>query len=75
MILLFCLHLVATAGSPVSWKEAGLLPPLIVCPPPAAEESQGELEVKDPCACDRLVEFQQATMSSLEQLALKHILC
>uniref|UniRef100_H3BWE5 Matrilin 4 n=1 Tax=Tetraodon nigroviridis TaxID=99883 RepID=H3BWE5_TETNG len=37
---------------------------LNVCP----EESQGELEVKDPCACDRLVEFQQATMSSLEQL-------
>lgn len=40
----------------------------------AAEESQGELEVKDPCACDSLVEFQQATMSSLEQLTQKHIL-
>uniref|UniRef100_A0A3P8RR20 Matrilin 4 n=1 Tax=Amphiprion percula TaxID=161767 RepID=A0A3P8RR20_AMPPE len=35
---------------------------LNVCP----EESQGEIEVKDPCACESLVEFQQATMSSLE---------
>ncbi len=40
-----------------------------------AEESQGEIEVKDPCACESLVEFQQATMSSLEQLTQKHILC
>ncbi|XP_038553139.1 matrilin-4 isoform X4 [Micropterus salmoides] len=40
---------------------------LNVCP----EESQGEIEVKDPCACESLVEFQQATMNSLEQLALK----
>ncbi|XP_029682773.1 matrilin-4 isoform X3 [Takifugu rubripes] len=40
---------------------------LNVCP----EESQGELEVKDPCACESLVEFQQATMSSLEQLTQK----
>ncbi|CDQ71985.1 unnamed protein product [Oncorhynchus mykiss] len=39
-----------------------------------AEESQGELEVKDPCACESLVEFQQATMSTLEQLKTKHIL-
>lgn len=39
-----------------------------------AEESQGEIEVKDPCACESLVEFQQATMSSLEQLTHKHIL-
>ena len=39
-----------------------------------AEESQGEMEVKDPCACESLVEFQQATMSSLEQLTQKHIL-
>ncbi|TKS71866.1 Matrilin-4 Precursor [Collichthys lucidus] len=45
---------------------------LNVCP--AAEESQGEIEVKDPCACESLVEFQQATMSSLEQLTQKHIL-
>ncbi|XP_028303265.1 LOW QUALITY PROTEIN: matrilin-4 [Gouania willdenowi] len=37
---------------------------LNVCP----EESQGEVEVKDPCACENLVEFQQATMSSLQQL-------
>ncbi|XP_019131656.1 matrilin-4 isoform X2 [Larimichthys crocea] len=42
---------------------------LNVCP--AAEESQGEIEVKDPCACESLVEFQQATMSSLEQLTQK----
>ncbi|XP_058488296.1 matrilin-4 isoform X1 [Solea solea] len=40
---------------------------LNVCP----EESQGEIEVKDPCACESLVEFQQATMSSLEQLTHK----
>ncbi|XP_040890849.1 matrilin-4 isoform X3 [Toxotes jaculatrix] len=40
---------------------------LNVCP----EESQGEIEVKDPCACENLVEFQQATMSSLEQLTQK----
>lgn len=43
---------------------------VVVC----AEESQGEIEVKDPCACESLVEFQQATMSSLEQLTNKHIL-
>ncbi|XP_064811300.1 matrilin-4-like [Oncorhynchus masou masou] len=36
-----------------------------------AEESQGEIEVKDPCACESLVEFQQATMSTLEQLKTK----
>lgn len=47
---------------------------LIPCLPSAAEESQGELEVKDPCACDSLVEFQRATVSSLEQLTHKHIL-
>ncbi|XP_061899329.1 matrilin-4-like isoform X1 [Entelurus aequoreus] len=40
---------------------------LNVCP----EESQGEIEVKDPCACENLVEFQQATMSNLEQLTQK----
>nr|XP_046241032.1 matrilin-4 isoform X3 [Scatophagus argus] len=40
---------------------------LNVCP----EESQGEIEVKDPCACESLVEFQQATISSLEQLTQK----
>lgn len=40
---------------------------LNVCP----EESLGEIEVKDPCACESLVEFQQATMSSLEQLTQK----
>lgn len=38
------------------------------------EESQGEVEVKDPCACENLVEFQQNTGSSLEQLTQKHIL-
>uniref|UniRef100_A0A667XNQ6 Matrilin 4 n=1 Tax=Myripristis murdjan TaxID=586833 RepID=A0A667XNQ6_9TELE len=43
---------------------------LNVCP----EESQGEIEVKDPCACESLVEFQQATMSTLEQFTQKHIL-
>lgn len=36
-----------------------------------AEESQGEIEVKDPCACESLVEFQQATMSTMEQLTQK----
>uniref|UniRef100_A0A8C3AEM4 Matrilin 4 n=1 Tax=Cyclopterus lumpus TaxID=8103 RepID=A0A8C3AEM4_CYCLU len=41
-----------------------------VCP----EESQGEIEVKDPCDCESLVEFQQATMSSLEKLTHQHIL-
>lgn len=40
---------------------------LNICP----EESQGEIEVKDPCACESLVEFQQATISSLEQLTQK----
>lgn len=40
----------------------------------SAEESQGEIEVKDPCACESLVEFQQATMNSLEQVTQKHIL-
>lgn len=37
-------------------------------------ESQGEIEVKDPCACETLVEFQQATMSTLDQLNQKNIL-
>ncbi|XP_077386253.1 matrilin-4 isoform X2 [Festucalex cinctus] len=37
---------------------------LNVCP----EESQGEIEVKDPCACENLVEFQQATMNNLERI-------
>lgn len=41
---------------------------------PFAEESQGEIEVKDPCACESLVEFQQATMAALDQLNQKHIL-
>ncbi|XP_041944091.1 matrilin-4 isoform X5 [Alosa sapidissima] len=36
-----------------------------------AEESQGEIEVKDPCACESLVEFQQATMAALDQLNQK----
>ncbi|XP_036387736.1 matrilin-4 [Megalops cyprinoides] len=36
-----------------------------------AEESQGEIEVKDPCACESLVEFQQATMTTLDQLTQK----
>ncbi|XP_053724948.1 matrilin-4 [Synchiropus splendidus] len=40
---------------------------LNVCP----AESQGEIEVKDPCACESLVEFQQATMSSLQQVTQK----
>ncbi|XP_072237651.1 matrilin-4 isoform X2 [Leuresthes tenuis] len=40
---------------------------LNICP----EESQGEIEVKDPCACENLVEFQQATMNSLEQITQK----
>uniref|UniRef100_A0A3P9PL96 Matrilin 4 n=1 Tax=Poecilia reticulata TaxID=8081 RepID=A0A3P9PL96_POERE len=43
---------------------------LNVCP----AESQGEVEVKDPCACENLVEFQQATMNSLDQFTQKHIL-
>ncbi|XP_057701791.1 matrilin-4 isoform X2 [Corythoichthys intestinalis] len=37
---------------------------LNVCP----EESQGEIEMKDPCACENLVEFQQATLSDLERV-------
>ncbi|XP_067229900.1 matrilin-4 isoform X1 [Chanodichthys erythropterus] len=36
-----------------------------------AAESQGEIEVKDPCACESLVEFQQVTMSSVDQLNQK----
>ncbi|KAG1963257.1 matrilin-4 [Pimephales promelas] len=39
-----------------------------------AAESQGEIEVKNPCACESLVEFQQVTMSTLDQLTQKHIL-
>ncbi|XP_051788957.1 matrilin-4 [Erpetoichthys calabaricus] len=35
------------------------------------EESQGEIEVKDPCACESLVEFQETTLSTLEQLSKK----
>ncbi|XP_067316540.1 matrilin-4 isoform X2 [Pseudorasbora parva] len=40
---------------------------LNVCP----AESQGEVEVKNPCACESLVEFQQVTMSTLDQLTQK----
>ncbi|XP_051563040.1 matrilin-4-like isoform X14 [Myxocyprinus asiaticus] len=36
-----------------------------------AAESQGAVEVKDPCACESLVEFQQVTMSTLDQLNQK----
>uniref|UniRef100_A0A9J7XZR7 Matrilin 4 n=1 Tax=Cyprinus carpio carpio TaxID=630221 RepID=A0A9J7XZR7_CYPCA len=36
-----------------------------------AAESQGEIEVKDPCACESLVEFQQVMMSTLDQLNQK----
>uniref|UniRef100_A0A8C1S0F3 Matrilin 4 n=1 Tax=Cyprinus carpio TaxID=7962 RepID=A0A8C1S0F3_CYPCA len=36
-----------------------------------AAESQGEIEVKDPCACESLVEFQQVTVSTLDQLNQK----
>ncbi|XP_058636037.1 matrilin-4 isoform X7 [Onychostoma macrolepis] len=36
-----------------------------------AAESQGGIEVKDPCACESLVEFQQVTMSTLDQLNQK----
>ncbi|XP_061147030.1 matrilin-4 isoform X4 [Syngnathus typhle] len=39
-----------------------------------SEESQGEIEVKDPCACENLVEFQQATVSNLERVTHSHIL-
>lgn len=39
-----------------------------------AAESQGKIEVKDRCACESLVEFQQVTMSTLDQLNQKHIL-
>ncbi|XP_062271586.1 matrilin-4 [Scomber scombrus] len=41
---------------------------LNICPESGV---QGEIEVKDPCACESLVEFQQATMNSLEQLNQK----
>uniref|UniRef100_A0A3B5QBY8 Matrilin 4 n=1 Tax=Xiphophorus maculatus TaxID=8083 RepID=A0A3B5QBY8_XIPMA len=43
---------------------------LNVCP----AESLREVEVKDPCACENLVEFQQATMNRLDQFTQKHIL-
>uniref|UniRef100_A0A8C5DSG0 Matrilin-4-like n=1 Tax=Gouania willdenowi TaxID=441366 RepID=A0A8C5DSG0_GOUWI len=39
-----------------------------------AENLKLNVEVKDPCACENLVEFQQATMSSLQQLTQSHIL-
>ncbi|XP_023181383.1 matrilin-4 isoform X3 [Xiphophorus maculatus] len=40
---------------------------LNVCP----AESLREVEVKDPCACENLVEFQQATMNRLDQFTQK----
>ncbi|XP_043978505.1 matrilin-4 isoform X6 [Gambusia affinis] len=40
---------------------------LNVCP----AESLREVEVKDPCACENLVEFQQATINSLDQFTQK----
>ncbi|XP_056316533.1 matrilin-4 isoform X8 [Danio aesculapii] len=36
-----------------------------------AAESKGDIEVKDPCACESLVAFQQVTMSIVEQLNQK----
>ncbi|RXM91966.1 Matrilin-4 [Acipenser ruthenus] len=39
-----------------------------------AEESLGEIEVKDPCACESLLEFQERTTSALEKLSQRHIL-
>ncbi|XP_027859888.1 matrilin-4 isoform X2 [Xiphophorus couchianus] len=40
---------------------------LNVCP----AESLREVEVKDPCACENLMEFQQATMNRLDQFTQK----
>uniref|UniRef100_A0A3Q2TVC6 Matrilin 4 n=1 Tax=Fundulus heteroclitus TaxID=8078 RepID=A0A3Q2TVC6_FUNHE len=37
-------------------------------------QSQGEVEVKDPCACENMVEFQQGTINTLDLLTEKHIL-
>ncbi|XP_061689213.1 matrilin-4 isoform X1 [Syngnathoides biaculeatus] len=37
---------------------------LDVCP----EESQGEVEVKDPCACENLVDFQRAAVTDLDRI-------
>ncbi|MGH0189990.1 UNVERIFIED_CONTAM: hypothetical protein FKN15_041237 [Acipenser sinensis] len=39
-----------------------------------SEESLGEIEVKDPCACESLLEFQERTTSALEKLSQRHIL-
>ncbi|XP_035990623.1 matrilin-4 isoform X10 [Fundulus heteroclitus] len=40
---------------------------LNICP----AESQGEVEVKDPCACENMVEFQQGTINTLDLLTEK----
>nr|XP_006010817.1 PREDICTED: matrilin-4-like [Latimeria chalumnae] len=40
---------------------------LNICP----EEGKGETEIKDPCECENLVQFQTGTLATLEQLAQK----
>uniref|UniRef100_A0A8D0GE28 Matrilin 4 n=1 Tax=Sphenodon punctatus TaxID=8508 RepID=A0A8D0GE28_SPHPU len=43
---------------------------LNICP----EEGKGETEIRSPCECEALVEFQSNTLAILENLTEKHIL-
>lgn len=45
------------------------------CPQtPVAEESKGETEIRSPCECEALVQFQTNTVAILQSLTEKNIL-
>lgn len=47
---------------------------LTVPKPPVAEESKGETEIRSPCECEALVQFQTNTVAILQSLTEKNIL-
>lgn len=51
-----------------------LLTPPTVCAPLAEEGIGAGTELRSPCECESLVEFQGRTLGTLESLSQKHIL-
>lgn len=43
-------------------------------PPPMTEEGKGETEIRSPCECEALVQFQTNTVAILQSLTEKNIL-
>lgn len=42
--------------------------------PPVTEEGKGEMEIRNPCECEALVQFQTNTVAILQSLTEKNIL-